>query len=135
MNVEQLGIIYSKHSLKTVNMYKYATIDFNFFSHLLSLCFLLIFVCLTVKNVEFRIYWCYHTCYSPHKSISIKNLRTHTSFCKWVKIYHFSPLNNSHFCDFMLKRRIQLIPQGMVNNNQGPDRFPGQRALDTNHCK
>ncbi len=28
---------------------------------------------------------------------------------------------------------IQIIPQGTVDNNQGPDRFAGQKALDPSY--
>ncbi len=30
---------------------------------------------------------------------------------------------------------IRLIPQGTVDNNQGPDRLPGPKALDPNYCR
>ncbi len=30
---------------------------------------------------------------------------------------------------------IQLIPQGTVDNNLGPDVLAGQKALDPNYCQ
>ncbi len=30
---------------------------------------------------------------------------------------------------------IRLIPQGMVDDNLGPDRLAAQKALDPNHCR
>ena len=30
---------------------------------------------------------------------------------------------------------IRLIPQGTVDNNLGPDRLAGQKALDPNYCR
>ncbi len=36
---------------------------------------------------------------------------------------------------FRLAYTIRLIPQGTVDNNLGPDHFPGPKALDPNNCR
>ena len=33
------------------------------------------------------------------------------------------------------KGLIQLIPQGTVDNNLGPDRLAGPKVLDPNYCR
>ena len=34
-----------------------------------------------------------------------------------------------------LKAYIRVIPQGTVDNNLGPDRLAGPKALDPNYCR
>ncbi len=36
---------------------------------------------------------------------------------------------------YLLGYIIRVIPQGTVDNNLGPDRLAGRRALDPNYCR
>ncbi len=48
-------------------------------------------------------------------------------------------LNNSFFLKFcvfkILNLFTQVIPKGTVDNNLGPDRLAGPKALDPNYCR
>ncbi len=35
----------------------------------------------------------------------------------------------------LLRVMIIILPQGMVDNNLGPDRLAGPKALDPNYCR
>ncbi len=43
--------------------------------------------------------------------------------------YEEEPIN------VMESRYIRVIPQGTVDNNLGPDRLAGPKALDPNYCR
>ena len=34
-----------------------------------------------------------------------------------------------------MQNPIRVVPQGMVDNNLGPDRLAGAKALDPNYCR
>ncbi len=38
-------------------------------------------------------------------------------------------------CFFTLRPYIRVIPQGTVDNNLGPDRLAGPKALAPNYCR
>ncbi len=40
-----------------------------------------------------------------------------------------------YFIFNLVRGIIRLIPQGTVDNNLGPDRLAGHKALDPNHCR
>ena len=40
-----------------------------------------------------------------------------------------------YFIFNLVRGIIRLIPQGTVDNNLGPDRLAGPKALDPNHCR